>query len=354
MNQTNNSIANKIKDLIHKKELYIKDISIFTNEMYNLSKIIEDYNNDIENIKFNEEIENKIQRKEDDMKVLQNSKYELYDKYMELRDKILNIETFINEKNTEISKNNALISELENVNKTLSNNIKEIETYNKNIENNKNINAELNKTKDSLSKSTTEIKRSEKEKDLLIEQICYTKKEIESYENYTNEIKTLELETKAYLNYIKIINKDGLPYMLLNNLIPLLQEGANNLLLPLTNFSISIEQDDDNSINVYKINNDNKLNVELCSGFEKFVIGLSIRISLINLSKLSSCNFMLIDEGFSCMDSNNINNLTSLFNTLKDMFDFVIIISHLDSVKSQCDNSITIEINGGFSSIVHE
>ena len=172
---------------------------------------------------------------------------------------------------------------------------------------------------------------------------------------YTKEkLKNWKQKQKYTINYIKIVNKDGLPYMLLNNLIPLLQEGANNMLLPLTNFSISIEQDKDNSINVYKINNNNKLNIELCSGFEKFVVGLAIRISLINLSKLSSCNFMLIDEGFSCMDNTNINNLTSLFNTLKDMFDFVIIISHLDSIKSQCDNYMTININNlGYSSITY-
>ena len=154
-----------------------------------------------------------------------------------------------------------------------------------------------------------------------------------------------------YKNYIKLVSKGGLPYVLLNNLIPVLQEGTNNILLPLTNFSISIEQEKDN-INIYKVDGNNKLNIELCSGFEKFTVGLALRVSLLNLSKLSSSNFMLIDEGFSCMDSCNLGNLTSLFNTLKDMFDFVIVISHIDGVKSQCDNYLTISRNkGGFSKI---
>ena len=53
------------------------------------------------------------------------------------------------------------------------------------------------------------------------------------------------------------------------------------------------------------------------------------------------------------MDSSNINNLTSLFNTLKDMFDFVIVISHIDSVKSQCDDYMTIDKNKDGSSKIN-
>lgn len=350
---TNQTINNKIKDLTHKKALLSKDINMIMNEIETINKTLVEYNNEIENIKFNEDLDVKIQSKEDEIKVIQDSKYEVYDIYIQLKDTISTLETSISNNKLEITKYNKFITDIENGNQILNNYIKEVELYNKNLEENETINTELNKIKDGLNKSNNEIKRLLKEKDSSIEEICYIKKEIELYENYTTEIKKLESETKAYNNYIKIINKDGLPYMLLNNVIPLLQEGANNLLLPLTNFSISIEQDDDNSITVYKINNNNKLNVELCSGFEKFIIGLSIRISLINLSKLSACNFMLIDEGFSCMDNNNINNLTSLFNTLKDMFDFVIIISHLDSVKSQCDNYMTININSGFSNITY-
>lgn len=350
----NNEIHNNIKDLTHKKELLNKDILSSKKEHYGIIKIKQEFHAETENIQFNTDMDTKILKLEKTIKILRETKYELHDTLISLKDKIFNLETSMNNKKTDVIKHKTLLQDLENNNKTLKNHINELESYEQNVKANEIIQNEINKTKESILKSNNEIKRLLSEKDELIEKSCFIKKEIELYDLHKEEIKKLEIETKGYNNYIKIVNKDGLPYMLLNNLIPLLQEGANNMLLPLTNFSISIEQDTDNSITVYKINKNNKLNIELCSGFEKFVVGLAIRISLINLSKLSSCNFMLIDEGFSCMDNTNINNLTSLFNTLKDMFDFVIIISHLDSIKSQCDNYMTININNlGYSSITY-
>jgi|694.fasta_scaffold49812_2 exonuclease SbcC len=347
----NNKVNNMIKDLTHKKELLNKDILLFRKEQNNLIKVIYEFKAEIENIKFNQEVDKKISKLGIELKETQISKFELYDKFMELKNNILQTENQINNNNQEISKLMDTIQELEKINKSLNEQLSEIKMYETAIKNNVDIESEITKIKENILKNTNEIKKIQKNKDELIEKICYIKKEIEIYDKHKEEIKLLEVETNAYNNYIKIVNKDGLPYILLNNLIPLLQEGTNNILLPLTNFSINIEQENDN-ITVYKVDKNSKLNIELCSGFEKFIVALAIRISLINLSKLSSCNFMLIDEGFSCMDSNNINNLTSLFNTLKDMFDFVIIISHLDSVKSQCDNNMSISINNsGFSQI---
>ena len=351
----NNVLTNQIKDMTHKKELLNKDILISRKEHNNTIKIIYELKAEMENIRYNEEIDTKILKADKEIKDTNKSNDESYDEFVLLKDEIFNLETSMDIIKNEISKNKAVMQDLENINKNLVNYVDELELYEKNMKINETVQNEINKTKDSVVKSNNEIKRLQNDKDELIERMCFIKKEIELYDAHKEEIKKIEVETKAYNNYIKIVNKDGLPYMLLNNLIPVLQTGANDILLPLTNFSISIEQDVDNSITIYKITKNSKLNIELCSGFEKFIVGLAIRISLINLSKLSSCNFMLIDEGFSCMDSNNINNLASLFNTLKDMFDFVILISHLDSIKSQCDNYMTININNfGYSTISYK
>jgi DNA repair exonuclease SbcCD ATPase subunit len=192
-----------------------------------------------------------------------------------------------------------------------------------------------------------------KQDECLTKEICMINIDIDTFKKNSEQISLLEKEIRLYQIYIKVVGRDGLPYKLLNNLVPQLEQLVNRILLPITDFSVKIEQDVDNSISLYKVDNGLKHNLELCSGFQKFVVKIAMRIALINLSKLSSGNFMIIDEGFSCMDSNNINNVSLLFTMLKDMFDFVVVISHIDSIKDQCEKYINIERNGTFSKIVY-
>ena len=50
------------------------------------------------------------------------------------------------------------------------------------------------------------------------------------------------------------------------------------------------------------------------------------------LSNLSAPHFMIIDEGFSCMDEYNLLNIELLYGVMKNMFDFSLIVSHLDAM----------------------
>jgi len=92
-------------------------------------------------------------------------------------------------------------------------------------------------------------------------------------------------------------------------------------------------------------------NLELSSGMEKFVSSLAIRIGLINISTLPRPNFLVIDEGFGTLDGDNIANMEGAFQYLKTQFDFVLIVSHLDTIKDYMDMLIPIQINNGFSKI---
>ncbi|ARF09957.1 DNA repair exonuclease [Indivirus ILV1] len=345
--ENNNNKQSQIKELNHQ-------IALLKKESESINKIIEEYNSELENIEYNKRLHSDIKITEEEIDKIKNIVSEEYSNYKIVKNKIIELDTLSKEKKEKISKFETKIIQLKNKNEELNSIINNMKEYIEAEKNNEMIKNEINEVKNKIIKSQNEIKKYTLNKDSLLENICFLKKEIELYENHSEEIKQLEKETILYKNYTKLVNKDGLPYALLNNLIPMLQNETNNILLPLTNFSITIEQEKD-SINIYKINEKNKLNIELCSGFEKFVVGMAMRIALISLSKLSSCNFMLIDEGFSCMDNTNINNLSSLFNTLKDMFDFIIVISHLDSVKSQCDEYMSIDKNNdGTSKINYE
>jgi DNA repair exonuclease SbcCD ATPase subunit len=85
---------------------------------------------------------------------------------------------------------------------------------------------------------------------------------------------------------------------------------------------------------------------------ERFVSSLAIRVGLINVSTLPRPNFLCLDEGFGSLDGENIANMSSAFDYLKTQFDFVLIITHLDSIKDYTDSLISVDVSDGFSQVV--
>ena len=89
----------------------------------------------------------------------------------------------------------------------------------------------------------------------------------------------------------------------------------------------------------------------MCSGMERFISGLAIRVALINVCNLPRPNFLVIDEGFGTLDSENLQSLFMLFTYLKTQFDFVMVISHIDSMRDVSDGLIEIKKEKGFSQV---
>ena len=91
--------------------------------------------------------------------------------------------------------------------------------------------------------------------------------------------------------------------------------------------------------------------LELSSGMERFISSLAIRVGLINVSNLPRGNFLAIDEGFGTMDSENLNSVYSFFQYLKSQFQFVVIVSHIESMRDAVDTLLEIKKEKGYSNI---
>ena len=104
-------------------------------------------------------------------------------------------------------------------------------------------------------------------------------------------------------------------------------------------------------INAYLVYGDQRWSLEMASGMERFISGLAIRVALINICNLPRPNFLVIDEGFGSLDPEVMQSMFQLFSYLKTQFDFVMIISHIDSLRDVVDNLIEIKKVDGFSHI---
>lgn len=166
-----------------------------------------------------------------------------------------------------------------------------------------------------------------------------------------DEAKDLEEQYVAYQYYMEAVKRDGVPYELISKTIPTIEAEINNILSQITDFGIILQVDGKN-INAFIAYDENNVwPIELVSGFERFVSLIAIRVAFLNISSLPRPNFLAIDEGFGSLDSENINSMYLLFDYLKTQFDFVMVISHLDSLRDMVDEILEIKKVKGFSQV---
>lgn len=274
----------------------------------------------------------------------------LYDQSVKLKELINTLTAVLSKK--ELEKNN-LNSGIERNNNRIKELQDQIELYEKSkeiVESNKNIENVLSELKIKANEVSSKLKNVERE---YLE--AYSKKvsladQLKETQNQLTTIQQYEDDLSAYQYYISAIGKDGVPYQIISDAIPKIEQEVNNILSHIVEFTLSMETDGKN-VNVYIKYEDKKWPLELCSGMEKFISGLALRVSLINISNLPRPNYMVVDEGFSALDGSNIPMLHALFDYLKRNFDFIIIISHLDAMRDMVDKQLEIKKENGFSKI---
>ena len=94
--------------------------------------------------------------------------------------------------------------------------------------------------------------------------------------------------------------------------------------------------------------------IELTSGYERFVASLAMRVALTEISNLPKISALFVDEGFGTLDSENIVMMPTLFTVLKNYYDFILVVSHLDTIRDAVDKTIEITHEGGFAKVVFE
>ncbi len=173
---------------------------------------------------------------------------------------------------------------------------------------------------------------------------------IEGIKSKMNEVKELEEKNRLYTYYLDAVKRDGVPYELISKAMPVIENEINNILGQVVDFSIVMDIDGKN-INAKIVYDDQEWPLEMCSGMEKFVSGLAIRVALINICNLPRPNFLVIDEGFGTLDANNLSSLFMMMQYLKTQFDFIWMISHLEQMRDIVDGLIEIKKVDGFSKI---
>jgi len=221
------------------------------------------------------------------------------------------------------------------------------------IENNNKLNEQISDLTSKISQLQMESIDIDKKYKQVLSTLSVAKNQKQQIEDDIQKLVDIEQKILDYDLYLMALSKDGVPYELISKAIPSIEREINNVLENMNaGFHIELEMKD-KMIDAFICYGEDKWNLELSSGMERFVSSLAIRIGLINVSTLPRPNFIIVDEGFGALDSDNIANMQGAFQYLRTQFDFTMIITHLDTIKDYMDSLIPIEVQNGISKVTY-
>ena len=251
-----------------------------------------------------------------------------------------------------ISTQESRLNHIESELSTIESNISRYYELEEKIENNKKLNEQISDLTTKISKLQMDSISIDKEYKKVLSTLSVAKNQKQQIEDDIQNLVDIEQKILDYDLYLLALSKDGVPYELISKAIPSIEREINNVLENMNaGFHIELEMKD-KMIDAFICYGDDKWNLELSSGMERFVSSLAIRIGLINVSTLPRPNFIIVDEGFGALDSDNIANMQGAFQYLRTQFDFTMIITHLDTIKDYMDTLIPINVNNGLSKVV--
>ncbi len=238
--------------------------------------------------------------------------------------------------------------------------IKEIKILNDNLKywnNIKSLKPQYNKKK--------ELKILIKDKNNILvkykQQLAVIQKEFSIYKEHfekSKEISKIIEELNYKLNILNLLSNSFIDYrtwLYKYKVIPKIVSYTNILVKSVCNNNIiqlSGEINSNNTLSWFLKDGLNTITFDKASGFQKFLIGISIRISLSYIGASTVlCRQLFIDEGFSSCDNNHLQKIPDFIHSLLNLYDSILIVSHLNNIQESADISIPIERENSISSI---
>jgi exonuclease SbcC len=137
--------------------------------------------------------------------------------------------------------------------------------------------------------------------------------------------------------------KKGIPLLVTRSQLPVINAEVSKILQGIVDFVIELEIDDEtDALEIYIDYGDSRRIVELCSGMEKTIAAIALRVAMVNVSSLPKSDFFVIDEGFGTLDSAGVEACSRFLTSLKRYFKTVIVITHVDGIKDAADHVLEI------------
>ena len=191
-------------------------------------------------------------------------------------------------------------------------------------------------------------------------------KQRERQANLRDEKEGLNELIRQYVKLETAFGKSGVPAMLIEQALPELQEQANSLLEKLTDYTLSVRlesqreykdkkrDDKKETLDIIVSDGSGARDYETYSGGEAFRINFALRLALSRvLSHRAGAKLrtLVIDEGFGNQDAEGKQRLIEAINAVKEDFEKILIITHIEELKDYFSNRIEVTKTDSGSSV---
>jgi exonuclease SbcC len=195
----------------------------------------------------------------------------------------------------------------------------------------------------------------------LIGRIATLKHSIERFEILREDVvekrkmaEKAKRDKAVYTELVAAFGKRGVQALIIENAIPEIQEEANSLLARMTDNAMQVTMETVRDKKTggtaetldIKISDDlGTRSYELFSGGEAFRINFALRIALSKLLARRAgarLQTLIVDEGFGTQDAKGREKLVEAIDSIKDDFDKILVITHIDELKDAFPTRIEI------------
>lgn len=298
-------INDKLQELMQKKPVYseakIAELQQTKNSLADAEKKLYEAQN---NLKLKEELEQQLKQEQVKKKDIEKQKHKL---------------------NSELKEENELTQEKEKMDKMIEQEKEKLNGIQTEVQN--------------LQLSISQAQKAKKEKERLEKEVEDINEKIDST-NY--DIKCLESLKEAF-------SPNGIRTIVIDYMIPQLEERINNILEKLSDFRVRLEtQKEGVSGNTVleglfiSIINDvgEEFDFSSYSGGEKVKISLAINEALAEISKI---NFRIMDEAVVALDNESTYQFVESLSDIQSKVNQIICISHLPEIKEMFEDKISFK-----------
>jgi len=167
----------------------------------------------------------------------------------------------------------------------------------------------------------------------------------------SDELDSLREEYTAYDLLMTCYHSNGISYNIIKKRLPIINAEISKILANVVEFEIFIENEEKKLHIFIKHPKHDARPLELCSGAEKTIAAMAIRLALLTVSSLPKPDIFILDEPGTALDEENMEGFVRILDMVKNYFKTVILISHLDVLKDCVDSQILIESCEGFAHV---
>lgn len=272
------------------------------------------------------------------------------DKVNEYLDKLTKLKDKSNESSGKISSLLKEIVKLQNTKSEVEAELVENEKVINRYESNKDLYDNINELKKDLFSLVRRknfaqecLKNAEDDHTKAVGNLASLEQQIETYEKEIEELNKLKAEHSSYELFLKCTHNSGIPFELIKRTLPIINEEINGLLANIVEFEAYFANEEGRLEIYIQHPNSSPRAIENCSGAEKSLVAMAIRLALIKCGSLPVSDVFILDEPATSLDAEHMDSFIKVLEMIKTQFKTVLLITHLDTLKDSVDKIIEIQ-----------